>query len=87
MTADFSGRASSASGPAGDFFAITPDDFNDLPQVTRAIYVGSAGNLAVVSAWGREVRFANVAGGTVLPVCAARIMASGTDAGDLVGLV
>lgn len=87
MTSNFSGRAGSASGPSGDFFAIAPDDGADLPQVTRALYIGSGGNLTVTSACGRDVQFANVVGGTVLPVRVARVKASGTSAGDLVGLI
>ncbi len=87
MTSNFTGRASSVNGPAGDFFAVTPNDTADLPQVTRALYIGTTGNLTIVAASGAQARFTGVPGGTVLPVRVARVLATGTDAGGLVGLV
>ena len=35
------------TAPPSNGFVITPDDDNDLPHVTRAIYVGGAGTLVV----------------------------------------
>ncbi|MCD7059664.1 spike base protein, RCAP_Rcc01079 family [Pelagibacterium xiamenense] len=87
MSTTFPGRTASMSGPAGDVFTITPDDAVDLAQTTRAIYVGVTGDLAVVAASGAQATFAGVPGGTVLPLRVARVLASGTSAGSLVGLV
>ncbi|HEV7344553.1 MAG TPA: hypothetical protein VGN60_02855 [Devosia sp.] len=68
-------------------FAITPNDETDLEEVTRAIFVGGAGNLTVVLKSGATVTFANiVAGGVILPLRATRVLTSST-ATDLVGLV
>jgi len=87
MTDRFEGYSSGLSAPAAHGFAITPHDSNDLSEVTRAVYVGTAGDLALVLASGAAVSFANVAGGTLLPVRAKQIKATGTSAGALVGLL
>lgn len=38
--------------PASGFFLITPDDDNDLPQITRGISFATAGTLHVLTADG-----------------------------------
>ena len=83
----YASRAAGSDGPATHGFAIAPDDGADLAETTRAIYVGSAGNLVAVLASGAELTFASVPSGTVLPVRAARIRATGTSASGLIGLV
>lgn len=72
--------------PARDAAAVVPNDFADLVQLPRALFVGTAGNVAVVMAGGQSVVFENCAAGVVLPVRAARIRATGTTAGALVAL-
>ena len=86
MTEKYEGRAENITAPARRAFAITASDTNDLAAETRAIYVGSAGDLVAVLSSGDEVTFAGLGGGTLLPVRARRIKASGTSAGQLVGL-
>lgn len=72
---------------AVEFFAITPDDDNDLVQVPRAIYVGGAGDLAVIQLKGGDpVIFKGVTAGQTLVISPARVVAAGTTATDLVGL-
>lgn len=83
----FQNTSPSLSGPATHGFAVTPHDVNVLQETTRALYVGSAGSLAVVLASGAAVTFAGVVAGTTLPVRAARVMATGTTAADILGLV
>ena len=86
MTEKFAGRAESIAAPAAHGFAITANDGADLPSETRAIYVGGAGSLAVVLVSGDAVTFAGLTAGTVLPVRAVRVKATGTSATQLVGL-
>lgn len=70
-----------------DGYNITPSDDENI-QPTRAIYVGSSGDLTVtMKASGVKLTFANVPSGTVLPIQAKRVWQTGTDAGDLIGLV
>lgn len=83
----FASRNASLTGPAFGGFAITPSDSAELEEVTRAIYIGSGGNLAVTLHSGQAVTFKNIADGVLLPVRAAYVAATGTTATDLVGLV
>lgn len=83
----FQNASPSLSGPASHGFAVTPHDTNLLSETTRALYVGAAGTLAVVLASGASITFTGVASGTVLPVRANKVMATGTSATDILGLV
>lgn len=80
------GMSMGASGPAERAEPITPDDDNDLPFQTRAIYVGVAGDVSLVPRVGDAVTFTAVPAGTVLPVRADRVRATGTTATNLVAL-
>ena len=55
--------------------------------MTRAIYVGTGGDIALVDAAGNAVTFKAVPQGSVLPVRARAVRVAGTTAADLVGLV
>lgn len=76
------------SSPASNAFAITPSDSTDLAVAARALYVGTGGTVVVrLRATGTTaVTFKNVPSGSVLPVRAVRVLATGTTAADLVGL-
>ncbi|MEQ9518641.1 MAG: hypothetical protein RLN89_04295 [Parvibaculum sp.] len=82
----FETYTSGLESPATDAFAIAPADGADLAQVTRAIYVGTAGNLVVRMKTGGTVTFKNMSGGMVLAVRAVGVEATGTTAADIVGL-
>ena len=56
-----------------------------LKNVSRGIYVGTAGDLALVTAKGTTVTFSNVPVG-ILPVQAKQINNTGTTASDIVAL-
>ncbi len=78
------------TSPATHAFTITPTDLDDpdspmLPAITRAVYVGSGGDLAVVMQSGEAVTFIGVPTGSLIPI---RIQAVSDDssADDLVGL-
>lgn len=86
MSEKYQGRADDVTAPARGGFAIAPSDSTDLSTETRAIYVGSAGDLVAVLSSGSELSFVGLAGGTVLPVRARRVKATGTSAGYLLGL-
>lgn len=83
----FQGHAKGTNDPAAHGFSISPSDISDLPETTRAIYVGTPGNLVVNLASGASLTFTNVPSGTVLPVRVSAVKATGTSATDLVGLV
>lgn len=87
MTIPFDGRSAAITGPAPDGFAITPDDATELSEITRAIYIGTAGDITLTLVSNTELLFKNIPSGTILPVRARRIKATGTTATDLLGLV
>lgn len=84
-TDTFSGYINGLTAPVRQGFEITPDDGADLPFVTRAINAGAPGNVRVTLAGGDTVTLF-IAAGTILPVRAVRVWATGTDAPSLVGL-
>lgn len=68
-------------------FAITPHDSNELARDVKAIYVGVTGNITLrTRQGGADVLFSNVLAGSILPVRAAYVRATGTTASGLVGL-
>ena len=79
-------QASGQSSPAADAAAITPNDGQDLPSPTRAIYVGNAGTLRVQMVSGATVTFGSVQAGSVYPFRVRRVMATGTSAAGLLAL-
>lgn len=83
----YDGHATSLDGPASHGFAVTPNDATDVAEITRALYIGSGGALAVVLHSGAEATLQNVASGTLLPLRARRVKATGTTATGIVGLV
>lgn len=74
--------------PAEFCFAISPSDAADLPRATKAIYIGEGGDVTLVPVRGESpVTFRNLPAGAILDVRVRSIMASGTTARELVGLV
>lgn len=67
-------------------FSITPSNTVDFTVATRAIYVGGAGAISVVTINDETVIFVGVPIGTVLPIRAKRVNSTGTGASNLVGL-
>lgn len=82
----FSDYPTTLTAPAREASVIVPNDTADLPQVPRAIYVGQTGNISVRLSAGQPVIFANVQGGSFLPVRAVGVDATGTTAGGLIAL-
>ena len=86
MSDKFENRADFVSAPATRFASVTPSDSADLTELPKALYVGIGGALVLRGADGTAVTFTQVVGGTVLPVRARRVQASGTTAGAIVAL-
>lgn len=82
----FATMTPSLTSPAAHGFAITPDDAAPLNEVTRAIYVGGAGDLALEMADGAVLSFTGLTAGSWLPLRARAVYASGTTATGLIGL-
>lgn len=83
---DFETHMVTLTSPAVGGTLVTPDDANDLPFLTRAIYVGGTGSVAAVLQSGDTVLLSGAQEGTIYPVRVARILATGTTATNIVGL-
>lgn len=78
-------RSANATVAAYDAAVVTPSDSTIIP-VTRALYVGTSGNLAVIMADGSAaITFSNVPVG-VFPVQVQKVMSTNTTAGNIVAL-
>jgi hypothetical protein len=75
-----------AAAPSVSWRAITPSDSTNLPGGCRSIYVGGAGNIAIVSQSNEVVTLTAVPVGTVLPVSPKRVNATNTNATLLIAL-
>ncbi|MDD9715143.1 hypothetical protein PVW48_00140 [Dinoroseobacter sp. PD6] len=74
------------TSPAVAAEIIIPANGRELNYATRAVYVGSGGDLSMELLNGDVVTFKNLASGTLLPVRARRVRNSDTTASDLIGL-
>lgn len=86
MTDSFSAYPFVPDAPANGAFAVTPDDNANLPNTARALYIGGAGNVAIVTRDGSATTFENVPAGTTLRITVSQVKATGTTATAIVGL-
>lgn len=87
MTDAFSGHADGVSAPATRAVAVAPHDVNALADVPKALYVGTGGTIVARGAGGGvDSTFRNVPSGSVLPLRALYVRATGTTAADIVAL-
>ncbi len=84
MADNFKNRESSLESPARRAEAVTPSDIADLPNFSRALYVGGSGDIQVTTVGGDTVTLTAASG--FLPLCVARVHASGTSATAIVAL-
>lgn len=78
----------SLTAPARNCFSIAPSDTEALPQITKAIYVGSTGDLALRLVDGQQFfLFRNVPSGAVLDLRVHSVRQTGTTASDLIGIL
>ncbi|MEO0369816.1 MAG: hypothetical protein AAF231_00025 [Pseudomonadota bacterium] len=86
MTDDFSTHSETLTAPAAAAETITPSDTQDLAFVTRALYVGQGGDVAVELKSGDSVVLRNMQASVIYPLRVMRVLATGTTAADIVGL-
>lgn len=72
--------------PARGAIAITPHNTNVLTPVTRALYVGGAGNIKVEMSNGTVVTFTGVLAGSLLPIRVRIVFDDDTTATAMIGL-
>lgn len=86
---DRANPSNNITDPSSRYAAVTPSDTDgsgDLAEVSRAIFVGTGGNLVAIRPDGTSVTFANVPDGTLMPIRAKRIASTNTTASDIVSL-
>lgn len=88
MTTDrYSGILSGMAGPADDAFTVTPSDQSPFAVAARALYIGAPGNVTLITHSGASILFQSLTAGTILPVRCVQVMATGTTASGIVGIV
>ena len=80
----FQSYSPSPQSPVTHAVAITPDDAADLTHVTRALYLGTGGDLRVTIADGSTLTFVNMVQGWH-PIRVQKVWAAGTSANQIVG--
>jgi hypothetical protein len=83
---NFASFAPGLDSPATLAEAVTPHDTNELTNVSRGLWVGGAGDVAVVTSGGSTATFAAVPAGTMLPVRAKIVKTTGTTASSIVAV-
>lgn len=68
-------------------FPITPNDNTDITVRPRGLYIGTGGTLIAVGANGVACTFLNVPNGTFIDFGPVRILATGTTAAGIIGLI
>lgn len=67
--------------------AVTPHDTNELTFIAKALYVGTGGNIAMIAQEdSAAVTLTAVAAGSIIPVRAKIVLATGTTASNIVAL-
>lgn len=83
---DKTGHPTLLDNPASGGEAVTPHDTTELTYVSRAIYVGGAGNVTALMQNGDVVLFTAVPAGTILPIRVKRINNTGTSASNMTSI-
>ena len=79
-------KSANATVAAHSAAAVTTSDSTVLP-CTRALYIGGAGNVAVVMADDENtITFTAVPAGTILPIQVIKVMATNTTATNIIAL-
>lgn len=65
--------------------AVTTSDATVIP-VTRALYIGGAGNVVVRTVKGEQITLTAVLAGTIYPIAVDKVLATSTTATNIVAL-
>lgn len=72
--------------PATRIENVTPHDTNELTNASRWLFVGGAGAIRVKTVGGDTVTLTGVIAGSVLPIRAVQVLATGTTATNICAL-
>jgi hypothetical protein len=65
---------------------VTPSDGAPLTEAAAAMWIGGAGNVSVITLNGQTVTLTSIPAGTLLPIAASWVKATGTTAVAIVAL-
>ena len=82
----FSRKQALTADPASNAVLVTPSDSTDLTYVSRAVYVGTTGNMKVTMQDSGTVLFTGIPAGTTLPIRVTRIWSTTTTASTILAL-
>lgn len=83
----FASTTDSLIAPARRAYSITPTNGVDLESATKAIYIGTGGDITLRAVGSEtDVVLRNIPNGTVLAIRVAAVRLAGTTASDIVGL-
>ncbi len=87
MNDKYARTSNSLIAPAGTSFDITLDDSVAIPTISKAIYIGTGGDLTVRLVHDESDRiFKNIASGAILDLRISHVRATGSSAADIIGL-
>jgi hypothetical protein len=87
MSDAFQYHSPALDSPGSRAAAVTPNDSTDLPNgVARALYIGGAGNVALITKGGDTVTFVGVQAGGYVIQRVARVKSTGTTATSILAL-
>lgn len=78
--------SSSPNASGVDASAVTTSDSVPLAKLTRWLWIGGAGNVAVKFPNGDSVTFMGATAGTQLQLCVSYVLATGTTATNIVAV-
>lgn len=81
----FADRSSGLESPGTAAAEVVPNDATDLPICSRALWVGTPGDLRITTVGGSTVTLKGVPAG-IIPIRACRVHATGTSAADIVAV-
>lgn len=73
--------------PAYDGIAIAPSDSANLATICRALFIGVAGNVKLLTPASTSLEFLNLQAGSILPVMVLRVFNTSTTSTNIIGLV
>lgn len=80
-------RGDTVDFSAKRLLAVTPHDTNELEYVTKALFIGAGGTISIIAQEDTAAVSLTVATGSIVPVRAKIVRATGTTATGIVALI
>jgi hypothetical protein len=80
----YAGSGGDLQSPASHAAAVTPSDSTPLAFASKRLWIGSAGNVTLITVGGETVTYTAVPAGSYLQVRASYVKATGTTSGIVI---